>query len=177
MRHWKIIAVVCFAVMAVAFGCLVLYPKGDQGKGEDPEIADMGVEESKSTSEADLQGHLSEWLTGFARIIYEYDTLERKFYVGAQDYMTEQAFRTFAPMEGEDGDAGSEAARVQSRLLETKDYYSFVDDSHAEVVMESHFTLSAGGNGSLTQYLKLAIEKEGDTWLITDCHVIDTMEQ
>lgn len=39
MRHWKVIAVVCFAVMAVAFCCLVLYPEGGEGDRAEPEIS------------------------------------------------------------------------------------------------------------------------------------------
>lgn len=177
MRHWKIVAAVCLAVMAVAFGCLILYPGKEQEKEPGQEIQGTGMEILETALEAEMQEKLSERLTGFARNIYEYDTKERKFYVGAQDYMTESAFRAFAPLEGEDRNAGPEEARVQSRLLETKGYYYFADDFHAEVVMESRFTLSAGENGSLTQYLKLSAEKEDGVWLITDCHVIDTMEQ
>lgn len=177
MRRWKIVVVVCFAVMALAFGCLLLYPEREQEKGEDAEITQTGMEASETVLEEERQEQLSEWLVGFAGIIYEYDTKERKFYVGAQDYMTKDAFSAFAPLDGEGGDAGPEEVRVQSHLLETKNYYYFTNDSHAEVIMESRFTLSAGGNGSLTQYLKLSIEKENGAWLITDCHVIDTMEQ
>lgn len=177
MRHWKIVAVVCFAVMAVAFGCLVLYPGGEQGEDAGPGVPTEDTAGPETVPEAGMQEQLSVWLEGFAGVIYEYDTRERKFYVGAQDYMTENAFRAFAPLEGEGGDAGPEDVRVQSRLLETKQYCYFEDDSHAEVIMESRFTLSAGENGSLMQYLKLSVEKEGGAWLITDCHVIDTLEQ
>lgn len=177
MRHWKIVAVVCFAVMAVAFGCLVLYPGGEQGEDAGPGVPTEDTAGPETVPEAGMQEQLSAWLEGFAGVIYEYDTRERKFYVGAQDYMTENAFRAFAPLEGEGGDAGPEDVRVQSRLLETKQYCYFEDDSHAEVIMESRFTLSAGENGSLMQYLKLSVEKEGGAWLITDCHVIDTLEQ
>lgn len=177
MRHWKIVAVVCFAVMAVAFGCLVLYPGGEQGEDAGPGVPTEDTAGPETVPEAGMQEQLSAWLEGFAGVIYEYDTRERKFYVGAQDYMTENAFRAFAPLEGEGGDAGPEDVRVQSRLLETKQYCYFEDDSHAEVIMESRFTLSAGENGSLMQYLKLSVEKEGGAWLITDCHVINTLEQ
>lgn len=177
MRHWNIIAVVCFAVMAVAFCCLVLYPEGGEGDRAEPEISGEDPEAEKPARETGVQEDLSARLAGFARIIYEYDTLERKFYVGAQDYMTEDAFGSFAPLAGEGGDDGPEDVRVRSCLLETKSYYCFLDESHAEAVMESRFTLSAGGNGSLIQYLKLSVEKENGVWLITDCHVIDTLEQ
>lgn len=177
MRHWKIVAVVCFAVMAVAFGCLVLYPGGEQGEEAEPEAPMEDTAGPETVPETGIQEQLSVRLAGFAGIIYEYDTRERKFYVGAQDYMTEDAFRAFAPLEGEGGDAGPEEIRVQSRLLETKQYCYFGDDSHAEVIMESRFTLSAGENGSLMQYLKLSVEKKDGAWLITDCHVIDTLEQ
>jgi len=163
--------------MAVAFGCLVLYPGGEQGEDAGPGVPTEDTAGPETVPEAGMQEQLSAWLEGFAGVIYEYDTRERKFYVGAQDYMTENAFRAFAPLEGEGGDAGSEEIRVQSRLLETKQYCYFEDDSHAEVIMESRFTLSAGENGSLMQYLKLSVEKEGGVWLITDCHVIDTLEQ
>lgn len=177
MRHWKIVAVVCFAVMAVAFGCLTLYPEGDQGKERETERVEADVGKAETAPEGGGQDALSALLSGFAGIIYEYDTNERKFYVGAQDYMTEEAFKAFAPLAGEDRSAGTAEIRVQSRLLETKDYYLFTDDFHAEVIKESWFTLSAGENGSLMQYLKLSVEQKNGTWLITDCYVIDTIEQ
>lgn len=179
MRHWKIVVIACFAIMMVAFSCLILYPGGNRGKvsESEPEFSKTGIEEPEIVPETGIQEQMSEWLAGFAETVYEYDTNERKFYVGAQDYMTESAFRAFAPLEGEGGDAEPQEVRVQSRLLETKDYYYFVDDFHAEVIMESRFTLSAGGNGSLIQYLKLTVEKKNDAWLITECNVIDTLEQ
>lgn len=177
MRHWKIVAVVCFAVMAVAFGCLILYPEGDQRTGKRPETMETDTGQAETVSETGEQEALSALLSGFASVIYEYDTNVRKFYTGAQAYMTEEAFQAFAPLADEGKDAQPPEVRVQSRLLETKDYYLFVDDCHAEVIKESRFTLSAGENGSLMQYLKLSVEKENDEWLITDCYVIDTMEQ
>lgn len=176
MRHWKIVAVVCFAVMAVAFGCLILYPEGDQKKGVEPESMETDTGQPETVSETGEQESLSMLLSGFAGVIYEYDTNVRKFYEGAQVYMTEKAFQAFAPLAGE-ADVQPPEVRVQSRLLETKDYCLFVDDSHAEVIKESRFTLSAGENGSLLQYLKLSVVKENDAWLITDCYVIDTLEQ
>jgi hypothetical protein len=43
--------------------------------------------------------------------------------------------------------------------------------------MESRFTLSQAANGSVTQYLKLSLEKKEGQWVITQCHVIDTLEE
>ena len=51
MRHWKIVAVVCFAVMAVAFGCLILYPEGDQKKGTEPESMETDTGQPETVSE------------------------------------------------------------------------------------------------------------------------------
>ena len=70
MRHWKIVAVVCFAVMAVAFGCLILYPEGDQKKGTEPESMETDTGQPETVSETGEQEALSMLLSEFAGVIY-----------------------------------------------------------------------------------------------------------
>lgn len=115
--------------MFCSHGSCVLLPGPVSGRGEgdraEPEISGEDPEVEKPDRETGVQEELSARLAGFAGIIYEYDTLERKFYVGAQDYMTEDAFGSFAPLAGEGGDDGSEDVKGTVLSAGNKSYYCF----------------------------------------------------
>lgn len=119
-----------------------------------------------------------QFLLAFAEVLYSYDTRERRFYEGADAFMTPQAYAELKPASAEEfPDGGEEAPAVVSSLQETKCYYSYFSESEAEVIMESRFTINRSGNGQILQYVKLGIEKQEDEWKITGINVLDTLEQ
>lgn len=176
MKRWKGIVILCAVIMASAFCCLLLFPDGEERAGKTP--VEAGRIETVLSDETQDNGQepLSKLLLEFADTIYEYDTTERRYYEGAEAYMTNEAFRMLAPEAGEESTV-PEFLKVHSKLLGMKCYYCYEDDTCAEVIMESRFTLSKGGNGSLTQYLKLSVQKQEDGWIITGCQTVDTLEE
>ena len=58
------------------------------------------LEDTKSyqISMIEIQEELYDRLYSFAQVLYEYDTAERKFYEGAEEYMTPQAYGAIYPV-------------------------------------------------------------------------------
>ncbi len=135
--------------------------------------------EQEEAPEGQMGGQSPEQLLqAFAEVLYTYDTRERRFYEGAEAFMTSQAFAELKPASaGEMAESGEEIPAVVSSLQEARCYYSFFSESEAEVIMESRFTLSRSGNGQILQYVKLGIEKQENEWKITGISVLDTLEQ
>lgn len=178
MKIWKIAGIVSVFILIAAAVGLAIYREED-------DVMDTGVLEQNEVLEdakggksppADNQEELYERLQGFAQVLYEYDTDERKFYEGAETYMTEDAFPMLRPQDSAEQEDGK-AIRMQSWLISADAYVHYHNEESAIVIMESQFTLSQTVNGAITQYLKLSVEKIDGQWMITECHVIDTLEE
>lgn len=118
------------------------------------------------------------FLQEFAQVLFTYDTRERRFFEGAEMFMTPQAFAQLKPASAEESlESGEAFPAVISTLQEAKCYYSYFSESEAEVIMESHFTLNRSGNGQILQYIRLGIERQASGWKITGINVLDTLEQ
>lgn len=178
MKLWKIAGAVSAAVLLVSAAglaaCRTESVDRENRTGEDKDSAEV-VKGGKSPP-VSIQEELYERLGGFAEILYQYDTNERKFYEGAEAYMTDEAFHLLLPL-GAVGRNEGEGIRVQSSLISTDIYAYYSSDASAEVIMESRFTLSRAANCTVTQYLELSVEKTDGQWMITECHVIDTLEE
>lgn len=124
---------------------------------------------------------LEEMLQAFAEIMYSYDTRERNFYEGTEEYLTAQAYQQLVPFREEDledsKDAVAEKIEVVSNLENSLYYSRILSEMQVEVIMESVFTLSASKNGNVVQYLKLSVESREGQWKITDICVLYTEEQ
>lgn len=178
MKIWKIAGIISVFILITAAVGLAVYREEDASM-------DIGVPEQNEVLEAakggksppaDNREELYERLQGFAQVLYEYDTDERKFYEGVEAYMTEDAFLTLRPQDSAEQE-GRKAIRMQSWLISTDAYVHYYNEESAIVIMESKFTLSQAANGAITQYLKLSVEKMDGQWMITECHVIDTLEE
>lgn len=180
MKYWKHICAISALILLVAAGCLylVLYKEGIRTDTKEEEIPgkDAGMLQTYTVFPVDAQRELYERMHNFAQILYQYDTAERKFFEGAEEYMTQAAYRAFYPGSAQEEDAPG-AVRVQSSLLEANIYAFYESETEADVILESRFSLTQGTNGSLTQYLKLSLEKQDGQWLITECSIIDTLEE
>ena len=157
---------------------LLVTSKGDTGE-EAAQRGDAPEEEEASLGLDRAGGQTPEqFLQAFAEVLYTYDTRERRFYEGAEAFMTSQAYAELKPASAEElTESGGETPAVVSTLQETRCYYSCFSESEAEVIMESRFTLNESSNGQILQYVKLGIEKQENGWKITGISVLDTMEQ
>ncbi len=143
--------------------------------GEKAQKEDLAEQEEVPEGQAGGQSP-EQFLQEFAEVLYTYDTRERRFYEGAEAFMTSQAFAELKPASaGEPVENGEKIPAVVSTLQEARCYYSYFSESEAEVIMESRFTLSR--NGQILQYVKLGIEKQENGWKITGISVLDTLEQ
>ncbi len=181
MKYWKQICVISANVTLVAAGCLylVLYKEGGRTtntKVEEMQGKDEGILQTSTIFPVDAQGELYERLHSFAQILYQYDTAERMFYEGAEEYMTQAAYRKFYPASAQEKDAPG-VVRIRSTLIEANIYAFYGSGTEADVILESRFCLTQGANGSLIQYLKLSLEKQEGQWLITECSIVDTLEE
>lgn len=178
MKLWKIAGAVSGAVFLAAAAGLAVCWAGSAGQGEGAKRQeDVPVVMSGGKSPpADIQEELCERLRGFAEVLYQYDTDDRRFYEGAEAYMTDRAFQALRPPDADEAEEG-QGARVRSSLVSADIYAYYRSEANAEVIMESRFTLSLAANGSVTQYLKLSVEKADGQWVITECHAIDTLEE
>lgn len=180
MKYWKQICVISIAVMLAAAGCLFFaVQQEDVGRNTEEESSQgeaIKITQSEQVTLKDMQIELHERLYSFALVLYQYDTAERKFYEGAEEYMTQQAYGKLCPVSAQEKDEQG-AVRVCSTLLEANIYVFYESMTEAEVILESHFSLTQGTNGSLTQYSKLALERQEEEWLITECQIIDTLEE
>lgn len=155
---------------------LLVTSKEDKGE-EDAQRWDAAGQDEMPGEQADGQAP-EQFLQAFAEVLYSYDTRERRFYEGAEAFMTPQAYAELKPASaGELTEGGEEVPAVVSSLQEARCYYSYISESEAEVIMESRFTLNRSGNGQILQYVKLGIEKQEDGWKITGINVLDTLEQ
>lgn len=178
MKLWKIAGAVSGMVFLVAVAGLAVCWTGDEVQGDSPTGKDETLEvvTGGKPPPAGIQEELCERLGGFAEVLYQYDTDERKFYEGAEAYMTDKAFQILRPPDIARREE-DRRVRVRSSLIRTDIYAYYDSEVSAEVIMESQFTLSQTANGSVTQYLKLSLEKIEGQWTITECYVIDTLEE
>lgn len=180
MKYWKQVCVISAVILLIASGCLslIFFQEGSRAntKVEKKQGTDSEIPHIKSFFSADIQEELYERLHAFAQILYQYDTAERKFYEGAEEYMTPKAYMQLRPASASEEDAPG-AVRVQSTLKEANIYAFYGSETEADVILESCFSLTQGTNGALTQYLWLELEKQQGQWLITECRVIDTLEE
>lgn len=176
MKYWKQICGISIVIIIVTMGSLFLvmqkdYPENDTVNGDKQnELEDI---KSYQVSMIEIQEELYDRLHSFAQVLYEYDTAERKFYEGAEKYMTPQAYGAIYPVSAQENDEQG-AIRVRSTLMEIKVYAFYTSVTQADVIMESHFSLT---QTPLTQYLRLKLERQEGEWLITECEIIDTLEE
>ena len=177
MKKWYIAALMAMVLFAVTGAVLIATGMGREaeptavGTGTEPEISNEPV--------GGDEGSLEDELNRFAEVIYTYDTRERRFYDGAQPYMTEQGFRMLVPFSAgeEAGEEGEHPVAVVSSLNDVTCYYRLLDENNVQVIMEADFTVSRSGNGKILQYTKLFLEKTENGWKIDAYEPVDTIEQ
>lgn len=137
-------------------------------------------EEKNETSEsvrAQEETELSaeETIAAFVDQIYTYDTNERKFYEGADRYMTREAYERIAPMINEE-ETVTDVHAMSSELLELTTYYRLDQEDELQVMIDVWYKTSGTGEFRIRQIAKIQLIKE-EKWLIDDFTVIDTLEE
>lgn len=136
-------------------------------------------EKQKETSDMRLtdESKIEMVLNGFADTIFNYDTRERRYFEGADAYMTKNGYEKFKPLViEEEGDQIPDPLPVISKLQSMKLYYSEISNNKVEVVMEADISFSAAESNSILEYLKFTVEKHNEEWLISDCNVFATIQ-
>ena len=180
MKHWKKICFISIIVILIAIVCLLHVAQEESRKinveENDVKKGNAAILPSQQMTMMDIQEELQDRLYSFAQVLYQYDTAERKFYEGAEEYMTSQAYGKLYPVSAQEED-GQAVIHVRSTLMEVNSYAFYESSTKADVILESRFSLSQGTNGSLTQYLRLTLEWQEGVWMITECQIIDTLEE
>ena len=98
MKLWKIAGAVSGTVFLAAAAGLVLCrtETADREERAGRQEEAVAVMEGGKPPPMDSQEELRERLGGFAEVLYQYDTDERKFYEGAEAFMTDKASRCCA---------------------------------------------------------------------------------
>ena len=116
-----------------------------------------------------------ETIQQFAEVIYTYDTSERPFYAGAEEYMTPEAYEVLVPMQ--DPEASDEAPiQMTSKLDSVTCYYKGSDSPQLEAIADVEYSLSGMGDFRNHQLLKFVLTYT-DGWKISECTVLATIEQ
>ncbi|HJA34734.1 MAG TPA: hypothetical protein H9794_10720 [Candidatus Mediterraneibacter merdigallinarum] len=134
-------------------------------------------EEQEQSPVAEEQEILSpeETIRQFADVIYTYDTSERQFYDGAEEYMTPEAYETLVPMQDPE-EADEAPIQMTSKLDSITCYYKVSESPMLEAVADVEYSLSGMGDFRNHQLLKLVLTYT-DGWKISECTVLATIEQ
>lgn len=111
----------------------------------------------------------------FAEVIYTYDTRERPFYEGAEQYMTAEAYETLVPLQ-DPGESEEPPVQMTSKLENVSCYYNMSNNSPMEAIVDVEYTLSGMGDFRNHQLLKVVLVYT-DGWRISECTVMATIEQ
>lgn len=166
--------------MAVVIGLLILtgsiFSRIRNELQDGPERVSGEEREQEEEKETDPELSAEETLRSLAEILYTYDTRERMFYEGADQYMTDKAYEQLVPLQ----DTGEEKLPVRqmvSQLKEMTCYFRPVAEGKMEAIAEVWYQLSGTGDYGIRQILKFVLVEDGDGWKVSECTVLDTMEQ
>lgn len=122
MKYWRNVCVISVAIVILAAGFLLFYQERGGTKAEREEKREENAEGPQTAPDfpIGIQGELYERLYAFAQILYQYDTVERRFYEGAEEYMTQAAYGKFCPLSEQEDTQG--AVRMRSTLVEANVY-------------------------------------------------------
>lgn len=132
------------------------------------------VEEPEQEDEADISSAESV-LRSLVDVLYTYDTRERMFYEGAEAFMTEKAYEQLVPLQDVDGEE-LPVRQMVSRLREMTCYFRTDAGGRVEAMAEVWYQMSGTGDYGIRQILKFTLVDE-DGWKVSECTVLDTMEQ
>lgn len=150
------------------------------------EDADISKENKQVATyyESEIEG-VTKTLNQFTNLIYNYDSSQRKYYEGTDQYMTKSGYERFVP--GDSGEGTNEGTTeyesepvVTSRLSlnQIEYFYNFHNSNEVKVIAKADITSSFINQNKSTQFLSLLLIKQEDSkWLISFCEVVDTINE
>ena len=147
MRRKKIVlmSIIVLSLLIFMAAALFISMPGGQVQEDDTEVQAEERKEDEPTVE--------ETVRKFAEVLYTYDTSERMFYEGAEEYMTQEAYEAIVPMsDGEDSEFP--ANRMVSELKELTCYFRTIGQGRAESIAVVWYRLSGSGNFGIRQIVE-----------------------
>lgn len=163
-------AVIIFTVAAAGLLLVLAWALVDTRAGTEK------AQEQETVQDGHEMASPEEAVRQFAEVVYTYDTRERQFYEGVEDYMTAEAYAALVPLQ--DPDEAGEDAPIQmiSELEGITCYYNMSENAGLEGIAEIEYSLSGMGDYSNMQLLKFALVY-ADGWKISECTVLATIER
>lgn len=175
----KILGIFISIVVVLMLGVIIVFLMSAEKKTTDKKEQSHTVENSleEAGEQSDLE-RIETVLKGFADTIFVYDTRQRRYYEGAEKYMTQRGYEKFKPLEIDMTESNDipQPVPVISNLQEVNFYYKAVNSQEIEVIMEADVLFSSTGKNSNREYLKLQMEKSNSEWLISECEIVATMD-
>lgn len=175
---FKIAGIFISIVIILMFSAgVIFFATGNSQQAKEKTTAEEKGQDNSETGITD-KSKVHKVLTGFAETIFSYDTSERRYFEGADIYMTKAGYEKFKPLVTDNREENApKPFSVISKLQGAQFYYGSVNNNQVEVVMEADISLSATENTKIREYLKLTVEKHNDEWLISDCNVFATIQE
>lgn len=119
-----------------------------------------------------------EVIHAFVELMYTYDTSERMFYEGTEEYMTQAGYEMIVPFVGEEDSEAEPEIRMVSKLLEVHCFYQrATEPDREEAIVEVWSTVSGTGSYRIRNLLRIELVQQEDGWKINSCTVLDTLEE
>ena len=166
-----------YAVFSLLFLVAILFvlkTPSEENKGMTVEEQTERQEKATVDNSTEKIRTVEETVNAFVAVIYDYDTSERAFYEGAEDYMTEAAYEKLVPFQA--SEEPQEPIHMVSILDEARHYYHNISDEQVEVLSEIWYRVSGSGEFRIRQILKLRLIFD-ECWLIQECNILDTLEE
>lgn len=165
----KYIFVLIFVILILIIGGSLIFLESGQKKSEKPEKArEHNVEEMTP----------DEVIHAFVELMYTYDTSERTFYEGTEEYMTQAGYDMIVPFVGEEDSDAEPEIRMVSKLQEVYCFYQRdTEPDREEAIVEVWSTVSGTGSYRIRNLLRLEMIQQENGWKINSCTVLDTLEE
>lgn len=136
-------------------------------------------EKSEKSRENSVEKMTSdEVIHAFVELMYTYDTSERMFYEGTEEYMTQSGYEMIVPFVGEEDFGVEPEVRMVSELQEVHCFYQKpTEPDREDVIVEVWSTVSGTGSYRIRNLLRMELVQQEDGWKINSCTVLDTLEE
>jgi|GEM_PF-4477175 len=170
-----LIFIIIFSVLVISAGVVMNMSTAQKIEEKEESTGESETVSSElALSDIERDKSLQDTIHAFAEVLYTYDTRERKFYEGADQYMTDIGYKSIVPLA--DGTEGETVVNMSSKLDKIICYYRKGSTDNEEVLAEVWYSISGAGDYQIQQIIKInAIYQEN--WKISQCTVLSTMEQ
>jgi len=165
----KYIFVLIFVILILIIGGNLIFSGIGQKKEEKSEKSRESSVEEMTPDEV---------IHAFVELMYTYDTSERMFYEGTEEYMTQAGYEMIVPFVGEEDSDAEPEIRMVSKLLEVHCFYQrATEPDREEAIVEVWSTVSGTGSYRIRNLLRIELVQQEDGWKINSCTVLDMLEE